>query len=153
VVGARQEHYGGAPVGRYLDERTAGQAVRSLGLLGARRQKHYSDAVAAAAAAATAADVAAAAAAKADGNSRRDRTPRPSPLHPQPWFMAVGFVRPHLPFVCPQKFWDATDDGPGDAFLGAKEAALGRGASLGGRMLTHQEGGDSGFGEVFFGWW
>ena len=28
-----------------------------------------------------------------------------------PWFMAVGFVRPHLPFVSPQKYWDQFDRG------------------------------------------
>lgn len=24
----------------------------------------------------------------------------------QPFFLGVGFVKPHLPFTCPQKFWD-----------------------------------------------
>jgi hypothetical protein len=28
----------------------------------------------------------------------------------RPWFMAVGFVRPHLPFVCPKRFWDVAAD-------------------------------------------
>jgi len=31
----------------------------------------------------------------------------------KPWFMAVGFVRPHLPFVCPRRFWEAATD-PGE---------------------------------------
>ncbi len=27
-------------------------------------------------------------------------------LKGQPFFLAVGFVKPHLPFTCPQKYWD-----------------------------------------------
>lgn len=26
-----------------------------------------------------------------------------------PWFLAVGFLKPHLPFVVPQKYWDLYD--------------------------------------------
>jgi hypothetical protein len=28
----------------------------------------------------------------------------------QPWFMAVGLVRPHIPFNCPGRFWDLNHD-------------------------------------------
>jgi len=56
-----------------------------------------------------------------------------------PWFMAVGFVRPHLPFVCPRAFWDKTNDdfAPG-ALSGAQGGSVGadarRGVVLGGKM-------------------
>jgi len=37
--------------------------------------------------------------------------------HPMPFFLAVGFAKPHLPFVAPQKYWDLYD--PEDIHLPA----------------------------------
>jgi iduronate 2-sulfatase len=37
---------------------------------------------------------------------------------PEPFFMAVGFVKPHLPFCAPRKYWDLYD--PGDFELPAR---------------------------------
>jgi arylsulfatase A-like enzyme len=108
-----EEHFGDAPKGSYLDERTAGHAVRSLGELGRRAREQDAQ---------------------------------------KPWFMAVGFVRPHLPFVCPAQFWAATNDPGEPAQASSSSVSVRGGASLAGRMLGHQEAGDSGFGEVRK-WW
>jgi iduronate 2-sulfatase len=34
---------------------------------------------------------------------------RLSELKDEPFFLAVGYVRPHLPFNCPKKYWDLYD--------------------------------------------
>mmetsp|Transcript_28623 Transcript_28623/g.63906 ORF Transcript_28623/g.63906 Transcript_28623/m.63906 type:complete len:631 (-) Transcript_28623:77-1969(-) len=63
----------------------------------------------------------------------------------QPWFLAVGHIRPHLPFVCPRRFRDEASD----PFLeqgGEPPAMVGLGASSGLRNARHS--GSIGFGEL-----
>ncbi len=43
----------------------------------------------------------------ADEAIRRLQAARTTPR--QPFFLAVGFIRPHLPFVAPQNYWDLYD--------------------------------------------
>lgn len=47
-----------------------------------------------------------------DGNTAEEaiRRLQAAAQHPeQPFFIAVGFIRPHLPFVAPKKYWDMYD--------------------------------------------
>ena len=54
-----------------------------------------------------------------------DRLRRFAKSPEQPFFLAVGFVRPHLPFSAPQKYWDMydRDDLPMPQFEEAPEGA------------------------------
>ncbi len=42
----------------------------------------------------------------ADGKTADEASQRLRALKDRPFFLAVGFLKPHLPFVCPQKYWD-----------------------------------------------
>ncbi|MEX2579308.1 MAG: sulfatase [Verrucomicrobiales bacterium] len=62
--------------------------------------------------------------------------------HEQPFFLAVGFWRPHLPFVAPKKYWDLYDPAaiplpdPPYAPEGAPEIALHESREIRGYGLT-----------------
>lgn len=57
----------------------------------------------------------------------------------RPWLLAVGFVRPHLPFNAPRRFWDAAADAQGPST--AAEAAPPVGVSP--LTAAHLHAGDS----------
>ncbi|MFQ5416684.1 MAG: sulfatase [Myxococcota bacterium] len=44
-----------------------------------------------------------------DGKLARRAVQELRRLHDRPFFLAVGFVRPHLPFNCPKRYWDLYD--------------------------------------------
>lgn len=47
----------------------------------------------------------------ADGMIAENAVKLMGELKDQPFFLAVGFVNPHLPFVAPKKYWDLYDPG------------------------------------------
>jgi hypothetical protein len=84
------------PNSRYIDESTAARAANSIARLGRRQKKNT--------------------AALNQSQSDKDIIEAEA----KPWFMAVGFLRPHLPFVCPGRFWDAAGDNPSGDYPRAK---------------------------------
>jgi hypothetical protein len=159
-----EEHDGSAPLHRYTDHRTASHASQAIRLLGARPDRRPPNAAAFAAADAaadaartraaggagstndTAVDVAAGRAAASAFAAAYSPWKDPAELQlPPPWFLAVGFVRPHLPMVCPKRFWDITSDPYSEAGFSVPPAALGDGASFAAQQLVQST--DSGFGE------
>lgn len=70
----------------------------------------------------------------------------------KPWFMAVGFVRPHIPFNCPGKYWDINHDPYNDenshSIMKKKQKLIknfGHGASKAMQQMKTMS--DNGFGE------
>lgn len=121
-----EEHDGGTPLHRYTDHRTASRAAFTIRLLGARPDHRPPTAAGFAAAdfaaeamlsfkssefvAGAANDAAAAAAEAAAGDAAAkafaanydygpEHDQKAAKRRPAPWFLAVGFVRPHLPMV------------------------------------------------------
>jgi arylsulfatase A-like enzyme len=157
-----EEHNGEAPLKDYIDHKTASYAAEAIYLLGVRPDGRPPQATAFAAATAAASavksktagletntesDVAAwragaSAFAAAHERLKVDYEKNNSPL---PWFLAVGFVRPHLPMVCPKRFWDNASDPHSVADTTTISPVLGGGSSFALKQITQST--ESGFGE------
>ena len=56
---------------------------------------------------------------------------------PRPWLLALGFIRPHLPFIAPSNFWDAASGAQG-----ARSAEAVPAAGLSSLTAAHLSAGD-----------
>jgi len=105
---------------RYVDEKTAARAANSIARLG-RRRRSQTDTV-------------------SDQSQINDNL---NDAEAKPWFMAVGFLRPHLPFVCPGRFWAPAGDNPSGDYPRTKSRSKAYSFSSSSSSISFTENGQS----------